>query len=52
MNDLVIWDDCNIDYKSYSSLGDAYECPPDNDRFALAGSKYFKVIEIEVFKLI
>ena len=33
-------------------LGDCYECPPDKDKHALAGSKNFKVIEIEVFVLI
>jgi len=51
-DDLNIRDNCNINYNSYSELGRAYECPPDNDRYALAGSGYFKVIEIEVFKLI
>ena len=51
-NDLNIKDDCNINYNSNSRLGVAYACPPDNDKYALAGSRFFKVIEIEVFKLI
>ena len=50
--DLDIWDDCNVNYKSWSELGDAYKLPPDKDEYALAGSSYFKVIEIEVYKLI
>ena len=37
-NDLWIKDDCNINYESYSSLGYTYERPPENDRYALAGS--------------
>ena len=48
-SDLSIWDNCNIHYKSNSKLSDDYECPPDKDEYALAGSEYFKVIEIEVF---
>ena len=51
-SDLNINNNCNIDYDSRSRLGRDYECPPDKDKQALAGSLYFKVIEIEVFKLI
>jgi hypothetical protein len=29
-----------------------YECPPDKDEYAIAGSGYFNVIEIELFLLI
>jgi hypothetical protein len=50
--DLEIEDDCNINYDSWSELGSTYEKPPDNDKYALAGSFEFKVIEIEVFKII
>ena len=50
--DLCIFNDCNINYESWSKLGNDYEFPPQNDVFALAGSYNFKVIEIEVFKLI
>ena len=51
-NDLNIKSDCNINFNSWSILGDAYECPPDKEEYALAGYYNFKVIEIEVFKLI
>ena len=51
-DDLLIHSACNINFKSNSELGNRYECPPDKDKYALAGSKNFKVIEIEVFKLI
>ena len=50
--DLLIHNDCNINYNSYSELGDRYECPANKDKYALAGSFNFKVIEIEVYKLI
>ncbi len=50
--DLNIYDDCNINYHSNSELGDAYEKPSANDKYALAGSEYFKVLEIEVYKVL
>ena len=51
-SDLNIYSDCNLNYKSYSRFRSDYECPPDNDYFALAGSLRFRVIEIEVYELI
>ena len=51
-DDLLIANVCNINYNNGSNLGLCYERPPDKDKYALAGSKNFKVIEIEVFKLI
>ncbi len=50
--DLWIWNDCNINYDSYSKLGDGYEKPSENDKYALAGSDYFKVLELEVYKVL
>ena len=47
--DLWIVNDSNINYKSWSGLGGHYESPSAYDRYSLAGSKYFKVLEIEVY---
>ena len=57
-NDLVIYNDCNINTNSYSNLGSSYESPngyayqSNEARNYLAGSYEFTVDEIEVFKLI
>ena len=66
--DLNIYSDCNINYNSNSELGDAYKRPSANEeeepsdseeeeqsaneRYALAGFKYFKVLEMEVYKVL
>ena len=56
--DLGIYDDCNINTDSYSNLGHSYELPNEYTSGSieamnyLAGSFYFTVSEIEVFKLI
>ncbi|CDW83643.1 tldc domain-containing protein [Stylonychia lemnae] len=55
--DLKIQNECNINYDSASFLGTTYATPnnlvpksPEATSF-LAGSQYFKVIEIEVYKV-
>ena len=52
IEDLNIKSNCNINYLSYSYLGDIYELPSANEKCALAGSLYFKVLEMEVYKVI
>jgi len=47
--DLDVYDDCNNDFKNVSELGWSYETPKPEDRYALAGFKYFKVLEMEVY---
>ena len=49
---LILKDDCNINYNSWSLLDNDYECPFGDDKFALAESHYFKVLEFEVYKFI
>ena len=49
---LNIWPDCNINDNSNSELGDEYEEPSANERYALAGSKHFKVLEMEAYKVL
>jgi hypothetical protein len=44
--------DCNINYDSYSYLGDYYGYESANKIYALAGSFFFKVLEIEVYKVL
>ncbi len=51
-DDLIIQPDCNLNYNSNSWLGRSFELPSANERFALAGSYNFKVLEIEVYKVI
>ena len=51
-DDLWIENNCNINFDSYSTLGSSYELLSDGDAHALAGTFYFKVLEIEVYKLI
>ena len=56
-NDLYIANDCNINTSSRSDLGYSYESNgyaygSNEARNYLAGSYKFKVLEIEVFKLI
>ena len=56
---FLIDNDCNINTNSYSILGKAGYCerpqdiePWTNEAYSyLAGSKHFKVLEMEVFKL-
>ena len=51
--DLNVRNNCNIDYYSYSLLGECYK--PDTKgqgAFCLAGSYNFKVLEIEVYKVL
>ena len=50
--DFNIVNDCNINYKNKSKLGEAFEKPSENEEFALAGSEYFKVLEMEVYKVL
>ncbi len=50
--DLYINNYCNNDYHSRSELGNSYEKLSTNERFSLAGSYYFKVLEIEVYKVL
>ena len=47
--DLYIRNDLNIEYASNSGLGMYYESPAENDFIALAGNRYFKVLEMEAF---
>lgn len=55
--DFHIYDDCNINSKSHTDLGKEYEAPngyaPDSNeaKSYLAGSYYFYVEEIEVFRI-
>ncbi len=49
--DLDIYNDCNINYFSSSALY-CYERPSANEKYALAGSFNFKVLEIEVYKVL
>ncbi len=51
-SDFDILPDCNINYDSCSLLGYSYEYSSTNDKYALAGSKHFKVLEIEVYKVL
>ena len=56
-DDLCIDNDCNVNTKSYSNLGHSYESngyayKSKEARSYLAGSYKFKVLEIEVFKII
>jgi hypothetical protein len=44
--------DCNINYGCYSRLGQFYEKPSANEEYALVGSESFKVLEIEVYKVL
>ncbi len=51
--DLNVRNNCNIDYYSYSLLGECYK--PDvkgQGAFCLTGSYNFKVLEIEVYKVL
>ena len=50
--DLFIHNDCNMNYDSCSLLGHSYEYPSTNAYYSLAGSKHFKVLEIEVYKVL
>ncbi len=50
--DIWIKSDCNIKYLSWSSLGDYCEKPSANERLFLAGSYSFKVLEMEVYKVL
>ena len=58
-NGFYIYDDCNSNASSYSSLGEIvqFELPQgiqkgSNEGYSyLAGSQNFKVLEIEVYKL-
>ncbi len=52
VDDLNIKNDCNILNGSCSSLGDEYEKSSTIKRYALAGSYNFKVLEIEVYKVL
>ncbi|EFC36767.1 predicted protein [Naegleria gruberi] len=55
--DIQIESDCNLNYRSRSNLGSYYELPKGYQKGSneannyLAGSYYFKVSEIEVFKI-
>ena len=56
--DIAITDNCNKNATSYTNLGDTYE-PPEGYTVGeskaqeyLAGSFFFKVLEIEVYKVI
>ncbi len=51
-DDLNILPDCNINYNCNSILGNDYEKPSEDEEYALAGSLYFKVLEIEVYKVL
>ena len=50
--DIYIVSDCNINYNSNSLLGSSYEKSSANESFALAGSPNFKVLEMEVYKVL
>ena len=53
--DLIIEHDCDQNSESVSRLGGSYSVPKESDQedseFHLVGSKYFKVLEIEVYLL-
>jgi hypothetical protein len=49
---LNVHSDCNITYHGSSYLGDYYESPSANEHFALAGCNWFKVLEMEVYKVL
>ena len=54
LSDLGILNGCNIKTNSYSSLSSFYEKPKDIEggRYCLAGSSHFKVLEMEVYKVL
>ena len=56
-HDLLIYNDCNVNSSSHSNLGHTYEAngyayQSTEALSYLAGSYYFTVLEMEVFKII
>jgi hypothetical protein len=56
--DICIYKDSNANNKSYTTFGHTYQLPdgmqlgdPSTDKY-LAGEKKFKVLEMEVYKII
>jgi hypothetical protein len=50
--DIYVYDSCNANCRSYTSLGDSYTNDTGLDKLiVLTGSKYFQVTEIEVFEI-
>ena len=49
---LNVNSNCNIGYGCNSYLGDYYELPSANENYALAGTSWFKILEMEVYKVL
>jgi hypothetical protein len=49
--DLAVMDDCNVNTKNYSYLGNSDNDTELGNSIVLTSSKYFKVQEIEVFEI-
>lgn len=50
-DDLKIYNKCNEDYNNVSMSSHFNDSSAKNEKY-LAGDKYFKVLEIEVFKVV
>ena len=52
-HDLHISDKANINERSYSSVGNTYRSPnPSANSVSLTGSRYFKLVEYEVYHIL
>lgn len=49
--DLCIHSGSNVDYNSYSNLGQTYKLPTGQTSTFFTGSKNFKLAEMEVYKV-
>ena len=52
LNALNVNSDCSIDDRCSSYLGDYYELPSAYEHYAVAGTYRFKILEMEVYKML